>query len=145
MKGNYHFEDADRRESNIKLNYEKDRRRVWIGLTWIKIGTFGGPCEYGNKIRVSWREGKGRFLHDLGTVRFYRWSYLDSPLEDMSVQFTFGCFLQQYCSDRSLGLCHSQGQGQGYITTNNQSVSMSWYRAQSRTIDQSLLSPWNFF
>jgi hypothetical protein len=34
-----------------------------------------------------------------------------------------------------------QGQGQGYITTNNQSVSMSWYRAQSRTIDQSLLSP----
>jgi hypothetical protein len=33
------------------------------------------------------------------------------------------------------------GQGQGYITTNNQSVSMSWYRAQSRTIDQSLLSP----
>jgi hypothetical protein len=31
--------------------------------------------------------------------------------------------------------------GQGYITTNNQSVSMSWYRAQSRTIDQSLLSP----
>jgi hypothetical protein len=28
MKGNYHFEDADRRESNIKLNYEKDRRRV---------------------------------------------------------------------------------------------------------------------
>jgi hypothetical protein len=38
----------------------------------------------------------------------------------------------------------SQGQGPGYITTNNQSVSMSWYRAQSRTIDQSLLSPWNF-
>jgi hypothetical protein len=37
-----------------------------------------------------------------------------------------------------------QGQGQGYITTNNQSVSMSWYRAQSWTIDQSLLSPWNF-
>jgi hypothetical protein len=36
--------------------------------------------------------------------------------------------------------CRS-GQGQGYITTNNQSVSMSWYRAQSRTIDQSLLSP----
>jgi hypothetical protein len=36
-----------------------------------------------------------------------------------------------------------QGQGQGYITTNNQSVSISWYRAQSRTIDQSLLSPWN--
>jgi hypothetical protein len=34
--------------------------------------------------------------------------------------------------------------GQGYITTNNQSVSMSWYRAQSRTVDQSLLSPWNF-
>jgi hypothetical protein len=34
-----------------------------------------------------------------------------------------------------------QGQGQGYITTNSQSVSMSWYRAQSRTIDQSLLSP----
>jgi hypothetical protein len=33
------------------------------------------------------------------------------------------------------------GQGQGYITTNNQSVSMSWYRAQSRTVDQSLLSP----
>jgi hypothetical protein len=33
------------------------------------------------------------------------------------------------------------GQGQGYITTNSQSVSMSWYRAQSRTIDQSLLSP----
>jgi hypothetical protein len=32
-------------------------------------------------------------------------------------------------------------QGQGYITTNNQSVSMSWYGAQSRTIDQSLLSP----
>jgi hypothetical protein len=35
----------------------------------------------------------------------------------------------------------TQGQGQGYIATNNQSVSMSWYRAQSRTIDQSLLSP----
>jgi hypothetical protein len=35
----------------------------------------------------------------------------------------------------------SMGQGQGYITTNNQSVSMSWYRAQSQTIDQSLLSP----
>jgi hypothetical protein len=33
------------------------------------------------------------------------------------------------------------GQGQGYITTNSQSVNMSWYRAQSRTIDQSLLSP----
>jgi hypothetical protein len=33
------------------------------------------------------------------------------------------------------------GSGQGYITTNNQSVSMSWYRAHSRTIDQSLLSP----
>jgi hypothetical protein len=32
-------------------------------------------------------------------------------------------------------------QGQGNFTTNNQSVSMSWYRAQSRTIDQSLLSP----
>jgi hypothetical protein len=43
----------------------------------------------------------------------------------------------------STPLCYStrQGQGQGYITTNNQSVSMSWYRAQSRTIDQSLLSP----
>jgi hypothetical protein len=36
----------------------------------------------------------------------------------------------------------SQGSGgQGYITTNSQSVSMSWYRAQFRTIDQSLLSP----
>jgi hypothetical protein len=34
-----------------------------------------------------------------------------------------------------------QGQGQGYITTNSQSVSLSWRRAQSRTIDQSLLSP----
>jgi hypothetical protein len=33
------------------------------------------------------------------------------------------------------------GQGQGYITTNIQSVSMSWCQAQSRTIDQSLLSP----
>jgi hypothetical protein len=36
-----------------------------------------------------------------------------------------------------------ESQGQGYITTNSQSVSMSWYRAQSQTIDQSLLSPWN--
>jgi hypothetical protein len=34
-----------------------------------------------------------------------------------------------------------QGQGQGYITTNNQSVNMSSYRAQARTNDQSLLSP----
>jgi hypothetical protein len=34
-----------------------------------------------------------------------------------------------------------QGQGQGYITTNSQSVSKSWCLAQSRTIDQSLLSP----
>jgi hypothetical protein len=39
------------------------------------------------------------------------------------------------------GLETARGQGQGYITTNNQSASMSWYRAQSRTIDQSLLSP----
>jgi hypothetical protein len=31
-------------------------------------------------------------------------------------------------------------QGEGYITTNSQSVSMSWCLAQSRTIDQSLLS-----
>jgi hypothetical protein len=37
------------------------------------------------------------------------------------------------------------GQGQGYITTNSQSVSMSWCLAQSGTIDQSLFSPWNFF
>jgi hypothetical protein len=32
-------------------------------------------------------------------------------------------------------------QGQGHIMTNSQSVSMSWCLAQSRTIDQSLLSP----
>jgi hypothetical protein len=40
-------------------------------------------------------------------------------------------------------LWSGQGQGQGYITTNSQSVSVSWCRAQSRTIDQSF-SPWNF-
>jgi hypothetical protein len=34
-----------------------------------------------------------------------------------------------------------QGQGQGYITPNSQSVSMSWCLAQFWTIDQSLLSP----
>jgi hypothetical protein len=37
------------------------------------------------------------------------------------------------------------GQGQGYIATNSQSVSMSCCLAQSRTIDQSLLSPWISF
>jgi hypothetical protein len=42
---------------------------------------------------------------------------------------------------RLLTMSPAAGQGQGYITTNSQSVSMSWYRAQSRTIDQSLLSP----
>jgi hypothetical protein len=33
------------------------------------------------------------------------------------------------------------GQSQSYITTDGQSVSMSWCLAQSGTIDQSLLSP----
>jgi hypothetical protein len=55
-----------------------------------------------------------------------------------------GYFTKQLTSMNSIMiLALTQGQGQGYITTNNQSVSMSWYRAQSWTIDLSLLSPWN--
>jgi hypothetical protein len=46
-----------------------------------------------------------------------------------------------YFAVSAISIGDDQGQGQGYITTNNQSVSMSWCRAQSRTIDQSLLSP----
>jgi hypothetical protein len=43
----------------------------------------------------------------------------------------------------SLTTCRVRS-GYGYITANSQSVSMSWCLAQSRTMDQSLLSPWNF-
>jgi hypothetical protein len=55
-------------------------------------------------------------------------------------QLTRVCFLLEI-SCRQLQACNFSGQGQGYITTNSQSVSVSWCRAQSRTIDQSLLSP----
>jgi hypothetical protein len=50
----------------------------------------------------------------------------------------------KYCNPPPHESASLSGHGQGYITTNSQSVSMSWCLDQSRTIDQSLLSPWNF-
>jgi hypothetical protein len=66
--------------------------------------------------------------------------HITSPLWAQQVNTTYRVLTMVYWYNyQNSG---HQGQGQGYITTNNQSVSMSWYRAQSRTIDQSLLSPW---
>jgi hypothetical protein len=75
---------------------------------------------------------------------FYYLYFLDSPNPEVQVFISprnrvAQLYPRALCWGDYVGVL--QGQGQGYITTNNQSVSMSWYRAQSRTIDQSLLSP----
>jgi hypothetical protein len=37
----------------LKWIFNKARWMVWIGLTWLRIGTVAGSCEHGNKFLVT--------------------------------------------------------------------------------------------
>jgi hypothetical protein len=85
---------------------------------------------------IALRDFRNSYFYSLANAPIWLWTF-------QIATFHFDAQENKRYTKKLWTVC-PQGQGQGYITTNSQSVSVSWYRAQFRTIHQSLLSPWNF-
>jgi hypothetical protein len=64
-----------RRENNIKMDLEVVGGVVGTGCSWLRIGTGGGTCGYGEELSISINAGNS-LTSSKFTVSFSRWTLL---------------------------------------------------------------------